>query len=370
MAGAGTTGLLDAVHDRILILGRNGKVLYTNTPARGDFSGELSGLLTAPALRDAAKRLWSNPTLAPLRLKLPGEDSDTFDVSLVMAPNGSDIAVVVHARAGAAATQGSTQARTTAELMRQHLLDPLKKFVATARTPDAEVSAAGADLVARMEKVIDLVAVFGDEVLVTDERVVMTPLVESVCRDLGPTRLAGRARIVLTGFDADLPPVYGSERWIRRAVHEIVDNAVQHGILDTAPGSIATVEIVARQGGEFMTLQFINRGAFAQALPRNARLVPFAKTAPNAAKPPVVTRIGLPLAQRIIELHGGTLRVNDEADADVEVTVQLPTGAPRFAQPRIDIEQAQRYAQDLSKLLARQRRRSTPPPVEPVSQEG
>ncbi len=50
-------------------------------------------------------------------------------------------------------------------------------------------------------------------------------------------------------------------------------------------------------------------------------------------------RIGLPLAQRILQQHGGQMRIGaDEIDDTTVVVLELPTGAPRRAS-QMDIEQ-------------------------------
>ena len=68
-------------------------------------------------------------------------------------------------------------------------------------------------------------------------------------------------------------------------------------------------------------------------------------------------RIGLPLAQRILQLHGGHLRVDDD-DGELAVRLEVPTGAPMRNTHHLDLLQAQIYAEDLSKLMARSRKPS------------
>ena len=67
-------------------------------------------------------------------------------------------------------------------------------------------------------------------------------------------------------------------------------------------------------------------------------------------------RIGLPLAKRIVELHGGHIRVGDSDSDEIQVLLELPTGAPQRNPMRLDMVQAQKYAADLAKLVSRQRK--------------
>jgi hypothetical protein len=60
----------------------------------------------------------------------------------------------------------------------------------------------------------------------------------------------------------------------------------------------------------------------------------------------------LALAQRILEQHGGSVRIEDEFDS-VDFVLEIPAGAPASQDAQLSVEQAQRYARDMSQLLAR-----------------
>ena len=63
--------------------------------------------------------------------------------------------------------------------------------------------------------------------------------------------------------------------------------------------------------------------------------------------------IGLALARRIVELHGGNVSVHGEAEFGSTFVIELPTGAPGKEDTQLNIEQAKRYAADMSRLLKR-----------------
>lgn len=354
--GSGGSRMLDAIRDRIIIVNKAGKIVYTNAAARGDFDGGLSGLLVHKDLRHAVERVAHGRDPGPVQLKLASPDGGgERDITVVPAPNGVDAAVIVHAAGEASGLHA--EGRTVAELMRQHLHEPLAAFtdelnaLCQSRGAPTEANVDHArSLLDRLEKVMDMIAVFGGDALSGDERLLPRPLIEQAMRDGLSEALRNRVSIALVGFDTSLPPVYGSERWLQRALREIIENAARHGL--SAPGSHGpvTVEVRAHQAGEFLTLNFRNRGAFRGAGADAGQFIPFSA----AAGKPAATRIGLPLAQRIVELHGGSLKLRGDDD-NTEVVVQLPTGAPRFATRQLDAQQAQRYAEDLAKLMARRR---------------
>jgi signal transduction histidine kinase len=51
------------------------------------------------------------------------------------------------------------------------------------------------------------------------------------------------------------------------------------------------------------------------------------------ARPHGGTGLGLPLAQRLIELHGGTMSIDSELGKGTTVTVVLPTERTRHRDP-------------------------------------
>ena len=66
--------------------------------------------------------------------------------------------------------------------------------------------------------------------------------------------------------------------------------------------------------------------------------------------------IGLPLCQRIVALHGGSLREAPDDDGH-QVLIDLPTGAPAGdPAASLDVQQAAHFARDLASLMAQRAR--------------
>ncbi len=249
------------------------------------------------------------------------------------------------------------------ELIKADLEPPIRQVLA--QSPPEEASGL-ADSVRtlheRLERLSDLVNVFGDDVLIGDDRMLLPEMVRSIAQDLAPMAQARGASFVIEGDREDLPPVYGSRRLMRRALQECLHNAIQHAREGVHSSEKVAVGIQFRAAGHHLLVNIQNMGVLsAAALTHHAAAIfrpapPQADAAPEADR----LRIGLPLTQRILQLHGGRLRIEQDATGELDVRLELPAGAPLRNTQQLDMLQAQIYAEDLSKLMARTRQRSTP----------
>jgi len=252
------------------------------------------------------------------------------------------------------------------ELLRGELLPPIEHLIdntasPAAPSPPAQLQGAR-ELKDRLQRMVDLVNVFGEDVLIGDERLVIPDLVGGICQELEPLTGSTGVTFVMRGVRDDLPPVYGSQRLMRRAIFECLHNAVLHSRNGVNTREKVAVEIGFRASGQFLLLNIHNIGVLsAAALSHHAATVfrPTGQSGADAIDAVNALRIGLPLAQRILQLHGGRLRIEQDSTDELDVMLELPTGAPLRNTHHLDMLQAQIYAEDLSKLMARSRQRST-----------
>lgn len=240
-------------------------------------------------------------------------------------------------------------------LLRDELMAPIDQLIGS--LPSAAVPAQS--LKERLERLSDMVNVFGEDVLIGDERMLMPEMVRATCAELTAFSQERGVDFVFVGEKDDLPPVYGSRKLIRRALFECLHNAVDHARPASAATPRSAVRIAFLPSGNHLMLSIRNMGALSAAvLNRYAgslfRADPRGEASPGPAASAM--RIGLPLTMRILQLHGGRLKI-DDVDDEIDVTLELPTGAPLKNTQQLDMLQAQIYAEDLSKLLARSRSR-------------
>jgi hypothetical protein len=191
-----------------------------------------------------------------------------------------------------------------------------------------------------------------DEVF-ADQRLAIAEIV----RELIPAlpRVAGNdpIRYALVESGEKLAPVYGNQRWLRKALHTLLARlgrcCPEHG----------RVAIDLRQIGDFIVLN-------ARTTADSAGWYDVPLTA-IAAVPEDDLRAEI--CHRIIELHGGQLKLRfidkeskpedqDAVDAIESITLSLPTGMPLSDRSRVSCAecritlQAMQYARDLAEMMA------------------
>lgn len=224
---------------------------------------------------------------------------------------------------------------------------------------DAAEQAAG--IVETLKRMVDLSSLWASESLLASDRIEVWSVLQDAWRHIQGFAESRRLTVRLVNqIEEDAMPVtYGSDFWVRRVVTE----SLQAALRAASPG--ATLDIELRQMGPRMLIVFRNSGmwpaAARSAVTLNDGNAP--RTATSKARPAVPQvnakdLIGLHLCERIIRLHGGLLREEKDDDGMRNFLIDLPTGAPGRDEhdALMDAAQAQRYAADLSALMARRRK--------------
>ncbi|MFP8778785.1 sensor histidine kinase [Hydrogenophaga sp. RWCD_12] len=365
--------LLDFVASPLLLFNAEGGVVYTNQAAKAMRCRPSLLLGSDPNVRALAKDIAAGRVLASTELRIEAMSDDgiarlvcrsapkpiaglvamAVSVAEIEQPEGSEVAPEP--------AQQRMSVQQIMELLKAELLPPIQHVLDQPANPSGLSTSVG-QLRERLERVVDLVNVFGEDVLIGEERMIVPDLVRDICQELNPMAKAKGVSFVIEGERDDLPPVYGSRRLMRRALRECLHNA-----LDNAREGVRTNETVAvgvnfRGSGQHLLVNIHNIGTLsAAALSRHAAAIfrPTPQGATTDTDAQEKMHIGLPLTQRILQLHGGQLRIEQDSSQELDVMLELPTGAPLRSTQHLDMLQAQIYAEDLSKLMARTRKRST-----------
>ncbi len=362
--------MFDSIADAVLVIGRDGRVKFGNHTAASMMNavpGEVvpAGMLER-AVHDAVAGYITLPHTIEFTLGDNFADSDRLSAQLLPAPVGTDFVAVIRNLTQSAFY--ATVVDNFLALVRQELTQPLQGFVASLEPLMADLQrVAAADpkhveaitsverngqlLGSKLGKLSELAAAFGGEPMVGEERLLLADLVSDAARRSLPVAVEQGVRLLVPEAESSLPAIYGSRRWLIRAIDEFLENALRNA----SRGSSVTLTLAKQD--TFVRLAVTNAGRALTAGQGERAFVAFGKGPSSGADTSRAGArglgIGLALARRIIELHGGNVAVHADGEFGSTFILELPTGAPKRDTTQLDIEQAKRYAADMSRLLKR-----------------
>jgi signal transduction histidine kinase len=132
--------------------------------------------------------------------------------------------------------------------------------------------------------------------------------------------------------------VRGDRQLLGQAIANLIDNAIKYGTTDAAergPGAKPEVEVSAKANGSMAEIVVTDRGPGVPASERERVLDRFVRLEASRSEPG--SGLGLSLVAAVARLHGGSLRLEDNAPG-LRVILALPTsgealvnGAPHSA---------------------------------------
>lgn len=358
-------GLFDAMPVSLLTFGVSGKVTFANRAAKLHPGQPVESMDGKPEI----KALVADAVLGKIKLPFPMNmelaGGHRMSGQFMAGPAGLDIAFMALDGDGnsphSTPQSGQLGLQDTIRFLRAEVGPPLKNFIVELRgQPATELTealdGAAKALHERLSRLADLIDVFGDEVALANDRLEIAPLIQLLCKELGPRAQGMKVKFQIEEQTQTLPPIYGSEKLIRRAFYECLENALLHSSKEVTNHQASTIDIRFRMTGTHVLLGIHNRGATRIKVNSSETLKPFAAAPANTGPEKTTTRLGLPLIQRIVGIHGGSMRMSTTGDDSVTVLLELPTGAPQRVQNQLDAAQAQRYANDFAQLMSRRKK--------------
>lgn len=151
---------------------------------------------------------------------------------------------------------------------------------------------------------------------ITLERFDLAQLIEDVCED---ARFDAETHGCRLELNLDLPavfPVDGNVDLLRRALDNVLRNAVRH-----AP-SASTVKVAARNDNGCVCVSVLDAGGGVDDADLDAIFEPFYRAA--NARPFDGYGLGLAIARQVLRLHRGTINAENRAGEGFVVTLRLP----------------------------------------------
>jgi PAS domain S-box-containing protein len=199
----------------------------------------------------------------------------------------------------------------------------------------------GRHLLKVINDILDLARADSGKFELREEEGVAIAEIAEACLALMNHNATARRVVLSTAIDIDLPTIVADPTRLRQILLNLMSNAIRFTPPDgsvvvaagrTAEGSIA---IEVRDTGVGMTPEEIE-----------VALEPFGQVDARLAREHEGTGLGLPLARRLTELHGGTLEIASEKRRGTTVTVTLPAarvqGRLAVVEPEADYAAMQR----------------------------
>jgi signal transduction histidine kinase len=170
------------------------------------------------------------------------------------------------------------------------------------------------------ERVLTMAELDSDRVHFSFGRVQLNGLVVNIVTSMQP--LAEAKQIVFTIEPAQgLPPVRADEIQLSRAVREVVENALEY----TPEYGSVTIRTFRKDSSGVIKVQDTGGGIAPEFMPHLfARFYHF--NLPTSA--PEKLGLGLPIAKKIIDKHGGTIEVVSAPNKGSTVTIAIPLSVP------------------------------------------
>lgn len=298
-------------------------------------------------------------------------EPDQAQTHILKSPAGNDLLVLIHNLTEAAFYETTLanlaglidhQCRAPLEQFDQalgNLLEDLEYGIASAsdlNTVRQTVVSMGRQLCDQLSLLARFAELGRSKPIDAEDRIVAHDWLTELVSGFQPAAHERGQRLQLKLPDAMGPVIYGSRHWLGLAVSACLDNAIRHS------PERSDISITMRNGGGFMQIIICNSG-MGQVLPSVSKrlCMPLFRGKNAFEAEQIGLGLGLPLARHIAERHRGHLCLREGIDGLFTCTLELPTGGSLRETPIQDLEQAQRFARDLARLLEQQTQRTAPP---------
>ncbi len=185
----------------------------------------------------------------------------------------------------------------------------------------ADIHGAGVHLLGIVNDILDIARLEAGGAEVRFQPVNLASAVGQTCQML--QALAERGKLVIETDLPETPPfIQGDPRSIRQILLNLIGNAIKF----TPPGGRVSIRI--RPGEEQVQIEVRDNGIGIEAKDIERVLQPFVQSDGTLARRFEGTGLGLPIAVRLCELHGGRLSLESEPGRGTIARVSLPLQIP------------------------------------------
>lgn len=191
-------------------------------------------------------------------------------------------------------------------------------------TPHPAVDAETAEMIAMMREQTERLSALVKTLLSMSEmntiqradQIELTALIEEVLADLTP--LAEKRQITLLQDCAEEIVLQGSDILIYRLLFNFVENAIRYN------KEAGNVSVGAKKKGDYVLLTITDTGSGIPKEYQRTIFEPFFRVDKSRSRAYGGVGLGLTLVQKIVELHGGEIRIAESSEKGTTFVVTLP----------------------------------------------
>lgn len=370
--------LIDSVEEGLLIVGPEGTVKIANRAASEALRATPGKPLAADEIRVQLAAVARGYARLPLHLDIQSltDPEEILGVRIAPSPVGGGYLItlrklgeiqryrtVIANLATLLDTELGHAMQSFSEALRETLRKTLHDLPEARQAAEADarqLHATGEQLIGQVTQLATFAEAFANKPVVATDRIEVGGLIKGLLQRASPL-LSGRNLKLHVSWPAnlELPVIYGSRDWLVEALYGYVEYLVCHCQIES------DLELQVRPYGNFVSLQFHNHGLVVSKDVAARSSLPFGRALTRPAEvqglEPHTLGLGLALCKHVIELHRGGVRLEESDDIASSLCIELPAGAPpETVNPQLGAEQARRYAEDLTRLMQRQRQLAQP----------
>jgi two-component system cell cycle sensor histidine kinase PleC len=202
------------------------------------------------------------------------------------------------------------------EVMKSEVFGP--HAVPTYKEYAADIHNSGVHLLNLINEILDLTRIEAGRYELNEEAVSLTQVVED-CHHLLKLRAKNRGLTIHEVFEPDLPRLWADERAVRQICLNLLSNAIK---FTPQGGEIWLKAGWTASGGQYMTVKDTGPGIPEEEIP--IVLASFGQGSNAIKSAEQGTGLGLPIANSLIDLHGGTFTLKSKLREGTEVIVTFP----------------------------------------------
>jgi len=207
------------------------------------------------------------------------------------------------------------------EMFKQQMMGPLgsPKYLEYA----GDINDSGRHLLAIINDILDLAKAESGKLELAESSFDLNAEIEATLRMCQPKADENHIKIEFSPAKSGLH-IFADERLVRQVALNIISNAIKF----TPVGGRVTIDVrVERDTGATLSITDTGIGIAAKDLDRVLR--PFEQVESALSRRHGGTGLGLPYSKRVIEIHGGTLKLSSQVNQGTTVRVDLPASRVR-----------------------------------------